>query len=184
LSASLIVAHARGLDGVACNVVARVGRGERATDRLCHLAGESEFFSVGDGCLRVPNPENAPVDGIKNIDWRGEVIGEVNCATGALNAEIRATYFVVSVCTLGAVPTRYFAKGPFLGVYNPDVDGFEDGTVTMLEPPVLLGDPPGGTGTWSAVREDARAGEAPSGPCLGDVVFDDSLFPSDDAGAP
>jgi hypothetical protein len=144
--------------------------------------GNAEFYSVGNGCLRVDGQgEDA---GPSDIDWRAEVVGEVDCTTGVLNAEIRATYFVVSVCTLGLVPTRYFAKGPMRAIYNPDTQVFENGTVEMWEPPVLLGGPPGGTGNWTADYEgESTADDLDAGPCL-NVPFDDSVFPasSSDAG--
>jgi hypothetical protein len=70
-----------------------------------------------EGCIRVPGQgEDA---GMSDIDWRAAVRGQMDCNSGELRGEIRATYNVVSVCTLGILPTRYFATGAHAGPLRP-----------------------------------------------------------------
>lgn len=157
--------------------------------------GPAEFASVGNGCVRA---KSEAVDaGIvqagaevfaKGVEMKAELTGVVDCATGMLQGELRGTYLSTSVCGLGVVEENFFFKGPFTGIFNPDTQTFEDGTLILREPPVAvpLAGEPGGDGTWTASLADGDAGMPDGGSlfdggmggdCLDGVEFQDFDVP-------
>jgi hypothetical protein len=127
------------------------------------------------GCIRVPGQgEDA---GASDIDWRSAVTGHMDCDAGTLDLEVRSTYHVVSVCTLGVIPTRYFAKGTLRTQYDRITDTFSAGELVLREPPVLIGEQPGGEGTFAGGRAPGPVPDfdVSTEHCLG-VTFPEAAF--------
>lgn len=162
-----------------CGIIGPLAKTDYPGDFLFSLEqnGSLEFYTVGNGCLQVPPPPDPMAYDIK---FRAALTGNVNCATGELKLGVKATYGVVSVCNLGQIRDQYYAKGSITAMFDPTMQTFK-GTMDLMEPKVLIGEQPGGTGTFSASL-DPSATIASTGDCLEGVQFPDEKFA--DAGTP
>lgn len=138
--------------------------------------GRLNVLEIAEACMRM-----ATLDGGIADNTGGSFSGSFDCLTGQLDAVLRGYYKSPSLDTLGTTEITTFFRGPLTASYLPSRQAFVDGTWAVREPAVLLGDAPGGEGSWSA----QLAGDA-SLPLAGDdcwrgVSFDDSKF--GDAGA-
>jgi hypothetical protein len=158
-------------------------------------SGSTEFFQIGGGCLRGSSDS---VDAglvqlgaevfAKGVEFKAQVSGSVDCATGLLKGELRGAYRSTSVCGLGLVEDDFFFKGPIRATYDPATQSFKDGYLELLEPPVAvpLSGQPGGKGEWQVARDDAGpdagTSDAATGgarDCLDGVMFKDFELPAD-----
>lgn len=127
---------------------------------------------VGNACLRTtPDPNY-------DIGWRGHVTGSIDCATGLWKGVVRASYHVVSYCTLGIIDTPYYAKGTLYGVFQAAGTGM-DGHLEVAEPPALVGAQPGGEAMINAVRDaDAGVTYEDEDDCVDAATFPEDAFAS------
>jgi hypothetical protein len=145
--------------------------------------GNGEFFTVGNGCLRMLDPTTGAepvgvdVQGTLTKPFRAQIIGQVDCATGILDGELRGYYTATNYASLGTAVNTYYVKGPIRGSFDATEKQFVAGTWDPREPPVLLGDPPGGQGTWSAAWTTSDDSASDAKDCLDGVPFMDALFP-------
>lgn len=164
-----------------CGIVAQLdeGRARGAWNFDLTSQGGEFSFIVKTGCLTGAAEE--PDAGVeKAVPLHAILEGSVDCNTGELTGRVKGTYRATSVCNLGQHVDDYFYMGSMSGTFDPETNSFINTKVEFAEPPVLLGEQPGGRGTWSATLvPNAPVVTAPVD-CLDGVVFRDDLFP--DAG--
>lgn len=125
------------------------------------------------GCLEaVVEPDAGP-----GIGWRASLRGRMDCTNGLLEGEVRSTYSVVTLCSAGLVPERFFAKGTIAGSYDAQGQRFVDGNIGFREPKVLLsGNYLGGSGPWHGERDGSVMGPLiEQDVCLG-AAFPEDVF--------
>lgn len=137
--------------------------------------GNSEFFSVKAGCVRFG--DSAMNDGGTYSGQTAQLIGTVDCITGELKAELRGTYLAVGVCDLGQVWTQYFYKGTLTGKFDPATNSFVGGTYSVKERMPLLGEPAGGSGTWTATLDPQAPPPNAGEDCFAGLPFVEDLTP-------
>ncbi len=136
-----------------------------------HLHGGEGSLRGVSACIHL---RDIGLDGVVlEENSRAEFTGEADCATGLLQGEARGFYTSPSLTALGDVQT-FFYKGSATATFDPETQSFVDGTLELNEPPVLVGEQPGGKGTWRA-RLLANEELPPEEDCLG-IEFPESMF--------
>jgi hypothetical protein len=132
-----------------------------------------EFYTVGNGCVHVIEADTGVDDGSS----RFMLTGQVDCATGVLEGQMRGFYSAVG---LDGTSVKYYYRGRLRGTFDLNTKSFVDTAYAIREPMVLIGDQPGGAGTWTVtLREDsapATSSAADAQSCLGNFPAD-SEFP-------
>jgi hypothetical protein len=140
--------------------------------------GDGEFSTVEGGCLRVPGEETRSSDSDGAYGLTFELTGQVDCATGAIDFDMRGSYISTSVCAFGVSWDRYFTEGKVTGTFDPDTLSFVDTRFVLRERMPVFGEPTGGQGSFTATY-DEQAGSpdlATGSACLG-VDFPADLAP-------
>lgn len=130
---------------------------ERETDWSFSLAtmGSSEFYTVGNGCIHVIEPEQQ----VDNGSSRAYITGNVDCSTGKLDGEIKGFYSV-------AMGVKVYYKGTLQGTFDPATNSFVNTKYNTSEPKVALDPQPGGDGVWTAKLTDAAPSSESEEACL------------------
>jgi hypothetical protein len=155
-----------------CNVVGPLSDSTSIGEGTITLYAPRGDAGVGNACLRtIPDPNY-------DIGWRGHVTGSLDCATGFWKGVVRASYHVVSICTLGFFDTPYYAKGTLYGGFQVAGAGM-DGHLEVREPPPLVGAQPGGEVMIKAVRDaDAGVIYEDEDDCVDAAIFPEDAFVS------
>jgi hypothetical protein len=131
---------------------------------------DTEFYRITNGCVHASDIVNGMALAENGIYL---FTGQVNCTTGRLSGEMRGYYTALNITTLAN--DKFYLRGTIAGTFDPGTQSFVDTSYEVHEPKVLIGEQPGGSGTWS-VRLVPDAGVLDDQSSCFPEPFPDQLF--------